>query len=186
ITNSKTYTWSAYNLLHTHLFIIPNTKYNPDDDASRKPKPTKTFIKQIRAYLKPRRMITGELLIPRPEYVEIYVNATVRVPHGHKTETIKAEIEERLFRFLHPIDRGEDNRGKSWKIGEDLYIPDVFDLVRNTRAVSYVEKLDVLTDMQRPPGSVTSVRMALDEYEIICAAPKEKFTISVLHEEEAS
>lgn len=165
-----------------HVVIVPVARFSEtekDDKKFRQPVVAESLRREVEAFLNARRMVTSELRLYDPKFVEIYVEIKVWVPFGHDTNQIRKSIEDALLRFLHPVDPG----GKDWRIGEDLYIPDLVDLIRRLPSVSYVEALEAKTVEARPEPA-TSVRIKIDEHEIVCAAPSTLFTITVSPESE--
>lgn len=165
-----------------HVVIVPVARFSEtekDDKKFRQPAVAKSLRREVEAFLNARGMVTSELRLYDPKFVEIYVETKVWVPFGHDTNQVRKSIENALLRFLHPVDAG----GKDWHIGEDLYIPDLVDLIRRLPSVSYVEALEAKTVEARPEPA-TSVRIKIDDHEIVCAAPSTLFKITVSPESE--
>ncbi|MFQ5631165.1 MAG: hypothetical protein ACE5I1_20530 [bacterium] len=75
--------------------------------------------------------------------------------------------------YLHPISGGPDGNG--WEIGQDVYIPQVFEAINNVPGVSYVDELTV----KRNGTTDTGVRVQIKEHELACAATEGDSDIAV-------
>ena len=144
---------------NVNLIIVP-------DDVSRMPAPSEELMNEVKTFLDRRRVLTCELFLNPPFYVEIGVEqTTVYIRPGEDKENVKKNIIDDLVKFFHPVSGGND--GKGWEIGEDVYLPQVFERISRHPEVSYIEKLNV----KRIDGTPSSgVRVEIKEYEIVCAA----------------
>ncbi|MGH2542847.1 MAG: putative baseplate assembly protein, partial [Ardenticatenaceae bacterium] len=61
------------------------------------------LVEQVQEYLDERRLLTTLLVVSVPEYSWISVEAKVRARQGADTEQVREDVEERLYRFIHPI-----------------------------------------------------------------------------------
>lgn len=167
---------------NVHVIIIPKVNFNSDidDDKNRMPKPDIELLIDVETFLKPRCILTSELILKEPFYVEIEVETTVYVLQGEDTVEIAAEIKNDLRKFYHPCDGGLD--GKGWDVGEDVYIPQVFEVINRHPKISYVKSLEV--KKKDDSQTSTGVRIEIQEHELVCAANADKFKITVKEEKQ--
>lgn len=156
----------------------------PEDKEERRPEPDADLIAAVKSYLDQRRTITSMLMDPlKPYYVEIKVKATVYAKPAYNPENVKKEIQDTLYEFLHPVKGGPD--GKGWNIGQSLYIPEVFQVINALPAISYVEELTVEgVDHEGNPVSSAGIRLALEDYQLICPAEKDDLNYEITVEQE--
>lgn len=97
---------------------------------------------QVKAYLDERRLLGTRLEIGAPQYVPLIVQAKVRAMPFTDPEKVRADIERRLYRYLHPVCGGPD--GKGWPFGHAVSQAEVFSAIQGTRGVGYVEEAKVI------------------------------------------
>ena len=81
-----------------------------------RPVPSPAMLREIARYLERRRPLTTELHVVGPEYVGVEVSATLHV--AHTAGDVRADAQEALDRFFHPLHGGEDGHG--WPLGRDV------------------------------------------------------------------
>jgi len=163
-----------------NLIIVPQIYYNPADDNTRKPMPPDDLINEIKTFLEPRCMLTSELILNKPIYVEIGVEeAVVYIRPGEDKKKMEEKIKNDLIQFFHPVSGSYASKG--WEIGEDVYLPQVFDTINRHSEISYIEKLAVKR-IDKP--SANGVRIEIEEYELVCAAKSKDFKIKIKVEEQ--
>src|SRR5439155_16893196 len=97
-------------------------------------------------YLDHRRDVTARLRVLGPQYVPVHVYVTVRIWHRAIDEGLialasdaVAEISDNIEAFLHPIHGGKD--GSGWKVGQHLFIADIFNAIKPPDQIGYIEAL---------------------------------------------
>jgi predicted phage baseplate assembly protein len=114
--------------------------------------PTETLRREVREYLDERRLLCVELrLEPAPC---LWVSAVVRVKAKRRVdrEQLQLAIEQRLYRFIHPVYGGPDGAG--WPFGRPLHQGEVYAAVQAIPGVEYVEAAQLLlwdTEGKGPP-----------------------------------
>ncbi|WP_088829864.1 putative baseplate assembly protein [Paenibacillus tyrfis] len=125
---------------------------------SPKPMPSRGFMETVRRHLDKRRMITTDIQILPPEYIEISVHAVIVVEPSFKDET-NIVIRE-LTRLLQPFDNKDGTSG--WAFGRTMYKGDIYGVINRIPGVSYIQDLwisaegkgfhkDADGDIQIPP-----------------------------------
>lgn len=158
-----------------NLIIVPN------DKTARKPEPADNLLEEVKNYLDDRRVITSDMMVRKPDYAEIAVEAKVYVPKGlteAQKENVKKVTIETLQKFLQPVSGGPD--GKGWEIGQDIYIPQIFDAINKIPQVLYVDALKISMN----GSTVEGIRAKVLEHQVACAAVEDQFHITVEEETE--
>jgi hypothetical protein len=116
-----------------------------------------------------------------PVYVDITVTATVIVPEtvAASEEEIKGKINCILERFFHPISGGPE--GKGWEIGQDVLLPQVFDLIQAVEEVRLIQSLDIERKRGQANPDDSDVRIALQKFELVSSS-REGFSVTVTKE----
>jgi hypothetical protein len=117
------------------------------------PIPDPQLLKDIQAYLEPRRLLTVRNVVVGPIYVPvqptIVLAARPDVPAGDVRREVKAAVDG----FLDPLTGGGDGSGGAgWPFGRDVYVSEVYQLLEGVPGVDYV--VDVrLASVWPEPGS---------------------------------
>lgn len=90
------------------VMVIP---FSPNYDN---PKPDQFFLETVCDHLQPRRLITTELYVRGPQYVDVWVSVAVKVLNGYATGPVHEAIRQELFRFLSPLYGGYKDTG--WQL----------------------------------------------------------------------
>lgn len=89
------------------------------------PQPTEDQLRLVCAHLNDRRLITTELYVIGPRYLELK-NLKVEVTVGRQFDlkTVQEAIYDKLLTYFDPLQGGEDGRG--WPFGQDIYFGNVY------------------------------------------------------------
>ena len=114
----------------------------PYSESYKPPKSSKGFLQNVSCYLESRKLITTQLQVIPPSYVEISVKATVIIKAGYNPEQVREKVNKTLTEeFLHPLNGG--NQGKGWSFGRTVYKSEVYKVMDKTFGVDYVENLQL-------------------------------------------
>lgn len=169
-------------LSKVNLQLAPDIPYDPhlEDEESKNlnRKPDSSYLfEEVRTYLDARRVMTSELILNAPTYVEIAVEAKVYIPIGESTEDVEKAVVAKLLSYLHPISGGAE--GEGWEFGQDIYVPHIFEAITSVPGVSYVDNLKLTLKRDgEAPEEVDSVRGRIREHELACAAAEGGFSIT--------
>jgi predicted phage baseplate assembly protein len=115
----------------------------------------------VQDYLDVRRMITVRLVLTAPTYVPVSVRLEVFAkPKANKT-TLRQDVEQALYRFIHPTVGGPS--GEGWPFERPLFISDIYGLVQT---VANVEHLGAVHLVQ-----ITADQIPLAQNALFCSAP---------------
>ncbi|TIX49628.1 putative baseplate assembly protein [Alteraurantiacibacter aquimixticola] len=104
----------------------------PDGDEPN-PMPSDHTLASVALQLDQTRLITTEVHVVAPTYNEVSIEADIVVKRTAAPELVRADLEARLNRFLHPLTGGSEGLG--WPFGGDIYYSDIYRLVIETRDV---------------------------------------------------
>lgn len=92
--------------------------------ADPAPLPTEATLRNVCAYLEPRRLATVELYTLAPKYSEVVVTATLICRGNADLAEVKQNALRTLARYFHPIVGGDDSTldadGSGWPFGGDI------------------------------------------------------------------
>ena len=113
----------------------------------------------VRDFLDERRLLTSELSIERPVYVQVAVVSRVRVlARANRTRVAQAALEV-LYHYIHPTTGGPDGTG--WPFERPLYATEVYALLQAVDGIDSVEdvvlyQVDIRTgERGRPLNRIT-------------------------------
>lgn len=81
------------------LMVFPS--YDPKRPDA--PLPDRLFLKAICDYLEPRRLVTTELFVRGPQYVDIWVSVGIEVVPGFDTPAVREAVRAAVLAFLSPL-----------------------------------------------------------------------------------
>ncbi len=68
------------------------------------PEPDRLFLDAICRYIDPRRLVTTEVFLRGPEYVDIWISIGIEVEAGASAAVVREEVRRAVTRFLAPVD----------------------------------------------------------------------------------
>ncbi len=104
-----------------------------------KPVPSEESLELVCRYLDERRLITTQVVVRGPTYVDLDLALDVRARDGADLKAVKNAIAARLGAYLHPLQGGEEGRG--WPFGRNVYYSE---LVREIMLVPGVRRVESL------------------------------------------
>jgi hypothetical protein len=107
----------------------------PDMPVAR-PQPSPGLLQAVRRYLDRRRVVCTRLEVVGPTYLEVTVEARVRVLPLASASRVRADVRVALDRFLDPRTGGPAGRG--WPFGRDVYRSEVLQVIDGVAGVDHV------------------------------------------------
>jgi len=157
-----------------------------------KPQLSDSLRREIESSLLSRRLVTTKIKVEGPKYVKINVTVSLIIwpkvlevdgTSSNSIEKIKKEYEDKyaqdIKKFLHPLTGGIDGHG--WEIGQDFLTAQLLQAMRIPPEVGYITDIvlgadpDYVTNGENPeirpypPSSQEKYRIALADFELICA-----------------
>lgn len=116
------------------------------------PQPSEAQIRAVCAHLDPRRLITTELYVTGPRYVEVTrIAAELRVARDGELKAVTDAAVATLLDYFHPLHGGD--AGEGWPFGGDIYLGNVYDRLLSVTGVSRALKLELsLRDVSADPA----------------------------------
>ena len=81
------------------LLVLPS--YDPDHPGA--PVPSQSFLNAIGAYLEPRRLVTTEVFLLGPDYVDVWLAVGITVVAGASIRDVTDAVKSALTQFLSPL-----------------------------------------------------------------------------------
>lgn len=144
-----------------------------ESNGEGRPLPSPELLNRVKRFLEPRRLITTVVHVVQPKYVDVSAQISVYFKvSGSQVGAAKKQIEDRVKRYLDPVQGGPDGRG--WAFGRGLHKSDLYHLVNSVDGVEYtkevtlfredstlpLEGVDVSPDELVFPAGVTVVELA--------------------------
>lgn len=120
------------------------------ESTSDKPKPSEVFLTAVYRYLDKRRLITTEVYVKEPEYVEVSVNAKVKIKRGYESGKVRHRIGNTLKQFLHPFKGGPEGAG--WQFGRSVFKSEICERIDGIEGVDCVQELNMVNGAYRYDG----------------------------------
>lgn len=131
------------------VMVIP--LYDPVQPEN--PIPDRLFLEAVCAYLDLRRLVTTEVHVRGPEYVDVWVSAGIDVIPGANVAPVREAVKQALRQFLSPLIGGFDQRG--WPLGKVVERLELWAVATRVEGVAKVNEVllagnpDVATDPDR-------------------------------------
>lgn len=92
------------------VMVIPNPAEN-QGLTSQNPQPDAFFLEAVCRHLQPRRLVTTELYVRGPKYIDIWVSVGVDLLGGYSAGPVREAVKTALTRFLSPLEGGPEGQG---------------------------------------------------------------------------
>jgi len=109
---------------------------------SGRPVPSTGLLSVVSAYLNRRHVIGTQIGVTGPEYLEIGVNAQVKVFAGQNKASVRDAVVAALQKFLDPLVGGPEGGG--WPLGRDVYVSEVVEVIAAVAGVDHVLALELV------------------------------------------
>lgn len=123
------------------------------ESTQPRPEPDIAFRRDLYKYMDEFRLLTTELFIIGPKYVEVSITATVIKKPEYLSDTVESAVKNRLEEFLNPLNGGDplqvgEGRGNGWPFGRPVFISEIYQTIDNIKEVDYlkIEKVDCMMD----------------------------------------
>lgn len=120
----------------------------PDADEPM-PLPSDGLLRTVCACLDARRLVTTELYVMKPTYVQVSIRASVVVSDDADLADVSEQIRNKLLAYFHPLTGGEDKQG--WPFGGTIYYSRVYQQVFDVEGVGSITTLTILIDGDAQP-----------------------------------
>ncbi|WP_330334061.1 putative baseplate assembly protein [Streptomyces sp. NBC_00536] len=114
------------------------------------PLPDLALLRQVAAYLNPRRLVTTELYVIPPTYVDIAVSVGIRTREGYQSDAVRRWVELILRQYLAPLPP-YGPEGAGWPLGRAVRRAELEAVAVQVEGLAYIE--DELLLARRAPGT---------------------------------
>jgi predicted phage baseplate assembly protein len=122
----------------------------PDADASVvAPSPSDGLLRLVCAYLDARRLLTSEVYVVAPRYVEVEVDAQIVVTDDADPGAVREAVERVLADYFHALRGGDDGQG--WPFGGAMRYSKIVQRVFSVPGVDSVPRLVLTVEGQEQP-----------------------------------
>jgi hypothetical protein len=121
------------------VLVIPSS----DPTQPDAPRPDRLFLDTVCEYLNPRRVVTTELHVRGPEYVQVWVSAGIDVIPGWDVAPVREAVEQGLRDFLSPLSGGFEGTG--WPLSKAVERLELWAVATRVEGVAKVNGV-LLTD----------------------------------------
>ena len=120
------------------ILIVPQS-----DNEKPKPRPTNQLIQTVTSFLNERRLLTTNVRIVGPVYVDVTLAMSLVLTGGYQNREnqIRTEITACLSTFFHPLRGGPEGQG--WPIGRTVHLSEMYYLIEQVTGVDYVKHIDL-------------------------------------------
>ncbi|MFK0044416.1 putative baseplate assembly protein [Streptomyces sp. NPDC090741] len=102
------------------------------------PLPDLALLRQVAAYLAPRRLVTTELYVIPPTYVDIAVSAGIRTRDGYQPDAVRRWVELILRQYLAPLPP-YGPEGAGWPLGRAVRRAELEAVAVQVEGLEYLE-----------------------------------------------
>lgn len=126
------------------VLVVPRT-----DAAARDfPSPTAAVLDAVATYLEPRRLVTTEVHVRGPEYVDIVVSVGVVALAGQQLSLVVQRVQDAVRSYLSPLHGGPAAVGDApggWPLGNPVRVQDIEAAATRVPGVRYVDSVRIAT-----------------------------------------
>lgn len=123
------------------ILVIPRS----DPLRPSAPQPDRQFLNAVCTWLEPRRLITTELAVRGPEYVQLWASVGVVSLPGHVPTLVEQAVAAAVRGFLSPLTGGlaqpPDPTGSGWPLGVAVRAQDIEAVATRVPGVRYVDSV---------------------------------------------
>ncbi|GAB4525705.1 MAG: hypothetical protein OHK0046_41800 [Anaerolineae bacterium] len=127
------------------------------------PDPTRSFLQTIAQWLNPKRLITTQMFILGPRFIQVTVSMGIQVLPGQDSFMVRKRVQDAIRRYLSPTIGGPEltqmdgtRRGTGWPLESRLYRQDLAAVAARVEGVRFVDPANVLLGRVSPDGSTIS------------------------------
>ncbi|MEM6253937.1 MAG: baseplate J/gp47 family protein [Cyanobacteria bacterium P01_D01_bin.156] len=91
----------------------------PASTSNNNPLPDQFFLEAVCNHLQPRRLVTTELHVYGPQYVDVWISVGIELLGGYGAGPVREAVKQELYRFLSPLYGGQQNgdqQGTGWPL----------------------------------------------------------------------
>lgn len=131
------------------------------------PEPDRLFLETVCQHIEPRRLLTTEVYVRGPRYVDIWVSVGFDPMPGADLSRVKPAVERAVQSFLSPFEGGFDQTG--WPLGKAVEQAELLAAVARVMNVAQVNNLLLSSGSADPVSSVELQPLELPRLNAVAA-----------------
>ena len=149
---------------HVSVVIVPWPSIPTQEPPFQ---PSEDLIKNVKADLAPRCLITTRLHVVGPRYLKIRAQLTLKINPDAVEKDVYDATTRALKAYFHPLTGGAQDTG--WPLGRNVYVSEIYALLDKLPGVDYVERSlnlapeDNTRRLLSKDGQLVGVRLEPDE-----------------------
>jgi hypothetical protein len=120
------------------VMVIPAT----DSTRPLWPLPNRLLLNKVCDHLGPRKLVTTEIYVRGPEYVDVYVSVGIQVRGGYFRDLVRESVTARLNTYLSALPPGGPE-GTGWPLNKQVLQKDLEAVVTRVPGVDFVVSLEI-------------------------------------------
>ena len=132
------------------VLVLPRT----DSRHPAAPEPDRLFLNTICRYLTPRRLVTTELYLRGPTYIDLWISIGVEVEAGRSVAVTYDAVRSALIRFLAPLNPSGD-ASDGWPLDKAVHRLELAAVASRVPGVRLVNKVLVAAGTGGPEDVIT-------------------------------
>jgi hypothetical protein len=120
------------------VMVIPRF----DGTRPRWPAPDRLFLRTVCDHLDVRRLITTELYVRGPEYVDVYLTIGITTQAGHFQDVVRQDVRNRMYAYLSSLPPGGAGGG-GWELGRSVLKKDLEAVATRVPGVAFVRSIQL-------------------------------------------
>ncbi len=130
------------------VLVIPGH----DPSHTDAPEPDRPFLDTVCRHLEPRRLITTELHVRGPHYIDVWVSAGLDVTPGHEFATVRDAVSDALKIHLSPLSGGNEKTG--WPLSKPIERLELWAVAARVTGVAKVNELYLAKSEESPADRI--------------------------------
>lgn len=154
------------------VHVIPHISATDGPIPEEELQLTRPVREAVQSYLDERKLLGTRLDLAAPRYLPLKVQTTIRAMPMADPEQVKAQIEKRLYRYIHPVCGGSEGTG--WPFGHGPSLSEIYSVIQGTPGVGYVEDARLIPidpESGEPEAAITQMDIPPDS--VMCSARHE-------------
>jgi predicted phage baseplate assembly protein len=120
------------------VVVVPEVLPASAANSRKLPVPSKGFLQNVSRHLKSKAIASTNLSVVGPEFIQVTVDAAIRVDPRLSAESVRRQVLDELERFLDPLTGGDDGQG--WPFGRPVYRSEIYQHIEGVPGVICVDR----------------------------------------------
>jgi hypothetical protein len=113
-----------------------------DSVRPRWPTPDRLFLRTVCDHLDLRRLITTEVYVRGPHYVDVYLTLGIAAQPGHFPDIVRREVRNRMYAYMSSLPPG-GAAGGGWELGRTILKKDLEAVATRVPGVAFVRSIEL-------------------------------------------